>query len=118
MHQRHSPVRWQLTVLGILMCLLAALFAVEAKVAWFGPDGSPTAQISASKLQPADAPKVATPIDAPSFPTAWLSEIAVILAFAPNLRRVSSLPRQRWSCRIPGSPSLFPSLFFRPPPSI
>jgi hypothetical protein len=118
MHQWHSPVRWQLTVLGILMCLLAALFAVEAKVAWFGPDGGPTAQISSTKLQPADAPKVATPIDAPSFPAAWLPEIAVILAFALNWRRMSVLPRQRWSCTIPGSPSFFPSVFFRPPPSI
>ena len=118
MDQRHSTVHWQLTVLGMFLCLLAALFAVEAKVAWFGPDGSPSAQISASKLQPADAPKVATPIDAPSFPTAWLSEIAVILAFALNWRRISVLPRQRWSSRIPASPSFFPSLFFRPPPGI
>jgi hypothetical protein len=100
------------------MCLLAALFAVEAKVAWFGPDGSPSAQISSSKLQLSDDPKVAAPIDSPSFPAARLSEIAVILAFALDRRQLSALPRQRWSCTIPGFPSFFPSLFFRPPPTI
>src|ERR1700693_272133 len=104
MHRRNSPVRWQLTVLGMLLCLLAALFAIEAKVAWFGPYGSPTAQISSAKLQPPDAPKIAAPIDAPSFPIAWLPQVAVILAFSLFSRRATILPWHLSSSAIPGSP--------------
>jgi hypothetical protein len=44
--------------LGFVLCFLAAMFAFEAKIAWFSPAGTPTAQISASKLYPADAPRL------------------------------------------------------------
>jgi hypothetical protein len=101
----------------MLLCLLAALFAVEAKVAWFGPDGSPSVQISSAKLQPPDAPKVIVQIDAPSFPIAWLPQVAVILAFALFSRSATIQPWHLGSSAVPGSPRFFPSLFFRPPPS-
>src|SRR5436305_6900250 len=116
MHHRHSPARWQSTVLGMLLCLLAALFAVEAKVAWYGPAGSPCVQISSAKLQPADTPRLAAPIDAPSFPIAWLPQVAAILAFAMIWRRAGILPRHFSPFVVPGSPRYFSSLFFRPPP--
>src|SRR5271169_2844938 len=51
---RHS----RLTALGIMLCLLAALFAVEAKIAWFSPAGSAGAQISFAKARPAEPPKM------------------------------------------------------------
>jgi hypothetical protein len=103
-------------VLGTLLCLLTALFAVEAKVAWFGLDGSASMQISAAKLQPADAPKVTSPLDLPAFPIAWFPQVAVVLALALAWRRESILPRRLNLCTVPGSPRFYPSLFFRPPP--
>src|SRR5580692_4213637 len=107
---RHSPVRWQLKALGMLLCLLAALFAVEAKVAWFGPDGSPSAQISAAKLQLEDAPKTAAYAHSPSFPMAWFPQVAVVLALALACWRVSVVPRRLNLCTVPGSPRFYPSL--------
>jgi hypothetical protein len=101
----------------MLLCLLAVLFAVEAKLAWFGPDGSPTAQISASKLQPADSPKIAAHSHASSLPGGLLLQFAAILVVALMGRGAIRLPWRVSATTIPGSPSFFPSLFFRPPPS-
>jgi hypothetical protein len=99
-----------------LLCLLAATFAVEAKIAWFGPDGSPAAQISASKLQLADAPKVAAQGHLPSFPSILFLQIAVVLALASTCRSATFPLRYTLEPIVPGSPGFFPSLFFRPPP--
>jgi len=109
-------MRWQLTLLGMLLCLLAALFAVEAKVAWFGPDGSPSTQISATKLQAADAPKVASQANEPTFPGSWIPQLTLVLALALIGRRWNVLPQRPSSFTLSGSPGFTPSLFFRPPP--
>ena len=109
-------MRWHLTVLGMFLCLLAAVFAVEAKMAWFGPDGGPTAQISAAKLQPADSPKVAAQGHLPSFPSILFQQIAVLLALASTSRRETFRRLSARELTAPGSPGFFPSLFFRPPP--
>ncbi len=100
----------------MLLSLLVVVFAVEAKLAWFGPDGSPTAQISAAKLQPANAPRIAAPSDALSFPAAWIPQVAVVLTFVLVWRRVRALPRFLSSYAVPGSPRFYSSFFFRPPP--
>ena len=101
----------------MLLCLLAVVFAVEAKLAWFGPDGSPTAQISAAKLQPADAPKITAHSHASSLPAALLLQFAEISVVVLMGRAAIRTPQRVSASTIPGSPSFFPSLFFRPPPS-
>jgi hypothetical protein len=114
---RHS----RLTALGIMLCLLVALFAVEAKIAWFSPAGSATAQISFAKARPAETPRMlsqgfvsaATP--AHDFAgTAMLLAIAWLLASATiEFRRV--VPARPQVRVFPGFTA---SLFFRPPPAL
>ena len=112
---RHS----RLTALGILLCLLAALFAVEAKIAWFSPAGSSSAQISYAKARPAEPPRalperftspVALPLDFAG--TATLVAAAMLLAVASTaVVRLAPVRPQ-----VSASPGFSPSLFFRPPP--
>ncbi|KAA6455711.1 hypothetical protein DYQ86_27225 [Acidobacteria bacterium AB60] len=116
MHHRHAPARWQSTVLGVLLCLLAAAFAFEAKMAWFGPAGSPAAQISASKLQPADAPKLTPPSHGPIFLTALIPELAAFLVLVAMGRTATRIAQPERPPLVPASPGFSPSLFFRPPP--
>jgi hypothetical protein len=108
--------RWRLSVVGIALCLLAALFAFEAKIAWFSPAGTPSAQISATKLQPANGPKlIAQALAAPAslhFPV----ESPLLLATAFLL--ATFVFRMTKSDRITVNPpsSFSPPLFRRPPP--
>jgi len=105
--------------MGIALCLLAVLFAIEAKLAWYGSDSGPASQISASKLQPADAPRLVAQAIASSelIPhlsgtTAFVSLTLIIGVARWALRPVEALPVQ-------SSFSGFSThLFFRPPPAL
>ena len=108
----------RLTILGIVLCLLAALFAIESKLAWYEPVGSPTFQISASKLQAAEAPRLVAQALASSLPAPYLEEIATILAFILVIGAAGCavLPEKAQTARAL-SFSFSPNLFFRPPPA-
>lgn len=114
---RHS----RLTALGMVLCLLAALFAVEAKIAWFSPAGSGAAQVSAAKARPAEQPKPLpvrfTLLDAPSQDfarvEALLASVLVLVTAAVFFARV--LPERK---QVTLSPAHTAALFFRPPPSL
>jgi hypothetical protein len=113
---RHS----RLAILGILLCLLAAVFAFEAKIAWYGPAGSASLLISSTKLQTADAPKLishASSVPAPPF-LHFIENFASVLALAllclplmSRAARTAPAPLQ-----VSASPSFSTPLFFRPPP--
>ena len=112
---RHS----RLTALGILLSLLVALFAVEAKIAWFSPAGSANAQISSAKASPAEPSKglflrAAWPAPpARDFTeTATLAAAVFLLAVASTLVVRFASPR----LRVSASPAFSASLYFRPPP--
>jgi hypothetical protein len=120
---RHS----RLTALGIVLCVLAALFAVEAKIAWFSPAGSASAQISFDKARPAEPPKAlplrfnapAAPFSdfAPTavlLPAVFLLAAAFLLASAAFFQFGSALRR----AQVSSSPDFCAALFFRPPPSL
>jgi hypothetical protein len=104
-----------------MLCLLVALFAVEAKIAWFSPAGSATAQISFAKARPAEPPRMLSQgFVSPATPahdfagTAMLLAIAWLLASATiGFRRI--VPTRPQVCVSPGFTA---SLFFRPPPSL
>lgn len=112
-----GKTRWQFTAVGVLLCLLAALFAIEAKLAWYGPAGSAAAQISYSKAQPADAPKFSLRSVTPSFPAPSVLEIATLLTLIllTEACRLLLRPLEARSAALPSS-GLSPQLFFRPPP--
>lgn len=114
---RHS----RLTALGMILCLLAALFALEAKIAWFSPAGSASAQISYAKARPAEPPKalpqrfVSPAPQAHDFAgTATLLAATLLISFgaAIAVRLVPARPP------VAASPGFSPSQFFRPPPAL
>jgi hypothetical protein len=119
MSARLSNKRRWLCVVGGVLCLLVASFAFEAKLACYSPDSSPAAQISAAKLQPADAPKlIAQTLSAPSVLHHLPAE--PVFAHAVALHTALSLPpfgeSVRDGLRLQDSSSLSPHLFRRPPP--
>jgi len=112
---RHS----RLTALGIVLCVLAALFAVEAKIAWFSPAGSATALISNDKACPVEPPKAhhhrfsaPAPQGHDIAGTAMLFA-AVILSAASATVVVRPAP---FHSRVSASPGFTAALFVRPPP--
>jgi len=112
---RHS----RLTALGILLCLLAALFSLEAKIAWFSPAGSARAQISYDKARPAEPPKalpqrlVSPAALARDFAGTATRLVAVLLADVTAAMVVKQGPARP---PVSASPGFSPSLFYRPPP--
>lgn len=116
MDVRRWKKHWWITALGAVLCLLAAAFALEAKLGWYSPNGSIRVQLSSTKLQAADASRqvehaLAVPATVPQFP----AELPLFLAFAV-LIAVFFVPRL---AEVPPAPawSLFsPPHFLRPPP--
>jgi hypothetical protein len=110
--------RWRLTAFGAVLCLLAAVFSFEAKIAWYGPTAADT-HISAAKLQPAEAPRlIAQALTSPARPMypalqlAWLAVCALLAAaLTPRRRNDSDLTRASTY------PDFSPFRFSRPPPS-
>jgi hypothetical protein len=99
------------------LCLLAALFAIEAKLAWYAPASAPITQISSAKLQPTDPPRLIANEIAASRLVPHLFEAAEILIFALILgnTRLASQPVKSLGVKFLSS-SLSPQLSFRPPP--
>jgi hypothetical protein len=112
---RHS----RLTALGMMLCLLAALFAVEAKIGWFSPAGSGGAQISYAKARPAEPPKIlpqhfASPAPpARDFDTTTILATAILLIAAASTLVIRRVPARR---QIAESSGFSSALFVRPPP--
>ena len=114
---RHS----RLTAFGVVLCLLAALFAVEAKIAWYSPQGSVNTQISSGKLQLADASKIFAH-DAVTLvpPTPDLNETVAVVTLALMCLAAMSVAARSVPNRqqVFAGPGFSVSLFFRPPPTI
>jgi hypothetical protein len=108
----------RLTALGIVLCVLAAVFAFEAKWAWFSPAGSPSAQISAAKPQPADAPRqIAQALASPVLVHYIPAQAPLLLALAVLV--AATVPFRgsvRDGLKVSASSSFSPPLFLRPPP--
>ena len=106
--------------LGVVLCFLAAMFAFEAKLAWFSPAGTPTAQISASKLKLADAPRlIAQVLAAPAASQYFPSEAPLLFAVALLLMPIGSCYFRKSAhdgTEVYASSSISPPLFRRPPP--
>jgi hypothetical protein len=109
--------RNRLATLGILLCLLAAVFAVEAKLAWYSPNTTARVELSASKLAGDDAPRlvgnvVSTPAPVPGLvPQALLSAAFVLAAISVFVVGVSPVPQKTWI-----HSGFIPPQFLRPPP--
>jgi hypothetical protein len=102
--------------IGVVLCLLAALFAIEAKLAWYAPDNAPASQISASKLLAADAPRIAALAVASSLAAQLFWPAILLLSMAFPVAPIAFARLTAAHLPKPPSFSFSPSLFFRPPP--
>lgn len=107
---------WRITALGAVLCLLAAAFAMEAKLGWYSSNGQARVEFSSVKLQPADAPRqiiqaLTSPVLASHFP----AELPLFLVFAAVIT-VIFVPRAADFPAVPAWSSFAPPQFFRPPP--
>ncbi|MBS1801875.1 MAG: hypothetical protein JST28_00830 [Acidobacteria bacterium] len=107
--------RNRLAVLGLLFCALAALFAVEAKLAWYGPDPGPVSQISSSKLQATDAPRIIAEAISVSTPVVHVAPIVLVVALLAFCAFAMSAEADSTRQVFVG---FSPQVFFRPPPSL
>ncbi|HVU47125.1 MAG TPA: hypothetical protein VHD85_13425 [Terracidiphilus sp.] len=102
------------------LCLLAFLFAVEAKTAWYGPVTALGSSVQASKAMPADTPRVINhgiPVPDPIHPQiafALLPALTLIWNSTdrPRLPRASRTRLRTVLAVLP------PHLFLRPPPAL
>jgi hypothetical protein len=107
--------------LAVGLCLLAFLFAVEAKTARYGPEVGPGSDVRAEKALPVDIPKliergVTAPDPVyPQFPVAILAVWTVVL-----VARAIELPGRlivNEQFQVSATPYFSPNIFFRPPPA-
>jgi hypothetical protein len=106
--------------LAIALGLLAILFAVEAKTAWYSPFGV-CGDVRSAKAIPADTPRLAShktaapnPLDFHSllFPVVALLAFSVFAAHDPSPTPVL----RRFPC-VPNAAFLSPLVLYRPPPA-
>lgn len=114
-----SPARSR-TLLAISLCVLAMVFALEAKTAWYSPDAGLDTGISSTKALPIDSPKVVRhgiPAPDPVHPQIAFAIIAIMIA-AWSVRPQLSLGRipSRTGSQVCCSAFLSPQAFLRPPP--
>lgn len=102
--------------IGVVLCLLAALFAIEAKLAWYAPDSAPASQISASKLLAADAPRIAEQAVASSLLPLSFIDALFLLALVLTAPAIGFVHRTPIRLPKPRACDYSSSLFFRPPP--
>jgi hypothetical protein len=110
------------------LCLLAFAFAMEAKMAWYGPALGPAQDICAAKALPADTPALALQRAhigdslSQQFSLTWLPAFAAILIAATGAMAAAGASETRLLARnpVPVScrPHFSPLLFFRPPPAL
>lgn len=121
MHSRcNAPTHRYRTALVWSLCLLAALFAVEAKMAWYGPTSGVGSDVRASKAMPADAPELVEhgiPVPDPIHPHILFAVLSAPFVDAPQVVPVSHewlKDRPREFAKV----FLSSPIFFRPPPAL
>jgi len=115
----HLPCRR--APLAFALCLLAFLFAIEAKTAVYGPENGPGSEVRAAKALPAVTPKLLKQrIQSPE-PLLSSTAVALSLPSAVTLQ-AAHLSQSSWALRNPlhflSAAFLSPSHFFRPPPAL
>jgi hypothetical protein len=108
--------------LALGLCLLAVLFALEAKIAWYGPANGPSGDIQSQKARPADLPAVVahgvSTLPPVTFPLAliFFASVAISACAGSNF-----LPGVNVDCshlQVSAAPYFSPALYFRPPPAL
>jgi hypothetical protein len=107
------------TPLAIGLCLLAILFAIEAKTAWYGPLLGPGGNISAAKALPVALPELVdhgVPSPDPTHPGVVFTVLpASTTAWLPRVK-VPAFGEIRRNHLFSFTAYFSPAIFFRPPP--
>jgi hypothetical protein len=108
------------TLFACGLCLLAVVFAVEAKTAWFGPAFGPGSDVRAAKALPADMPRIiahGVPVPDPIHPQTPFADLAAHQACAQQ-RATRAVRDALVGVHLsPGGAAWFsPAVLFRPPP--
>lgn len=110
------------SALALGLCVLAVLFALEAKFAWYGPTNGPVSEIQSEKARPADLPEVVahgiSSHASAALPLAliFFASFAAITWKAAEFLLSSVVHFNRIS--VSSAPYFYSSLFFRPPPAL
>lgn len=107
---------WTVGFLGAVLCVLAAAFAIEAKLGWYSPDGNIRVAMSSAKLQAADAPRQFAQAISPPAPVLHSQAELPIFAALAALLLLTYFPRLESNALLPAWSLLSPPHFFRPPP--
>jgi hypothetical protein len=108
--------------LALGLCLLAVLFALEAKTAWYGPANGPGTDIQNQKARPVDLPAVVShgvsTLPLATFPLAliFLGSVGAIAGTSAHFLRSVDVDFDH--IRVSTAPYFSPALFFRPPPAL
>ncbi len=116
-----SPALFRATrrvMFALGLCLLAVVFAVEAKTAWFGPANGPGYDVRAAKAWPADLPRLidhGVPVANSVPPPLSFAVLAVLKprSFAGKVYPSQDKPGPAGSL---SAARLSPQYYFRPPP--
>ena len=119
---RLAPSQTKRNTLAFALCLLAVLFAVEAKFAWYSPANNSVAGIQSEKARPADLPALVSQgfpdrssVSLPPTLALFVAVTAIawpVAFFLPGLAfDLSCLP-------VCAATYFSPGLFFRPPPKL
>jgi hypothetical protein len=108
--------------LALGLCLLAVLFALEAKTAWYGPANGPSGEIQNQKARPVDLPAVVShgvstfpPV---AFPLALIFLVSVAGIAWTNANFLPGVDVDSNHIPVSAAPYFSPALFFRPPPAL
>lgn len=113
--------RTKRTAIALLLCVLAFAFAMEAKLACYGPSRGSDNELHAAKACPADAPdllaqgiQALAPVHSPALIVLFAAFVFFSLPSAAwlRMRALAALHSPRFASRY-----FFHHLFFRPPPS-
>jgi hypothetical protein len=102
------------------LCLLAVVFAIEAKTAWYGTAAGPVSAVRFDKALPADLPQVVShgiPTPDPIHPAIPFLVFAVFVLSANSSFRMTR-KATRGTGAPAAAPCFSPHLFFRPPPAL
>jgi hypothetical protein len=103
------------------LCLLAVLFAVEAKTAWYGPANGPGVHIQSQKALPADLPVVVShgvSTHTSQFLFTLLLVASVAAIARPGADFLGRIDLDFNYISVSSAPYFSHGLFFRPPPAL
>ncbi len=108
--------------LALVLCLLAVLFAVEAKTAWYGPKTGPSGDIQSQKARPADLPAevvhgVST-LSLVTFPLALIFLAAIAAITWTNAYFLPGVDVNFNHLAVSAATYFSSGNFFRPPPAL